>query len=64
MEYDDVWSESVGKEKQEILEVVKCKYLKWVIELNKNTPGYMVLEEKRRDKLKVKAGKRAVTFKD
>jgi hypothetical protein len=46
------------------VERVQEKYLRWVLEVDRETPGYIVREECKRSKLRVKAGKRAAKFED
>jgi hypothetical protein len=40
------------------------KYLKGVLRLDRETPGYIVGEECKRNRLRVKAGQRAARFED
>lgn len=56
----EVW----GWKEQEKLESVQIKYLRWVLGLDRETPGYIVLEETKRDKLRVEAGKRAIKYEE
>lgn len=39
-------------------EQVQMKYVKWVLGLESSTPNYVVLDETKRDELRVKAGRR------
>jgi hypothetical protein len=43
---------------------VQEKYLRWVLGVDRETPEYIVREECKRNKLRVKAGKRAAKFED
>jgi hypothetical protein len=43
---------------------VQEKYLRWVLGVDRETPGYIVRGECKRSKLRVKAGKRAAKFED
>jgi hypothetical protein len=43
---------------------VQKKYLRRVLGVDKETPRYIVTEECKRNKLRVKAGKRAAKFED
>ncbi|KAJ3666832.1 hypothetical protein Zmor_002262 [Zophobas morio] len=43
-------------------EAVQEKYLRWMLALRKETPGYIVREECKREKLRVYTGKRAVKY--
>jgi hypothetical protein len=43
---------------------VQEKYLRWVLGMERETPGYIVKEECKRNRLKVKVGKRAAKFED
>ncbi|KOC71279.1 hypothetical protein WH47_02363 [Habropoda laboriosa] len=49
------------KERAEI-EKIQVRYIKWTLGLDIRTPGYLVLEESKREKLRVKAGIRAWKF--
>jgi hypothetical protein len=40
------------------------KYLRWVLGVIRETPGYIVREECKRNRLRVKAGKRAAKFEE
>jgi hypothetical protein len=56
----EIW----GWKEQDEVERVQEKYLRWVLGVDRVTPGYIVREECKRSKLRVKAGKRAVKFED
>jgi hypothetical protein len=43
---------------------VQEKYLRWVLEVDRETPGYTVREKCKRKRLRVKAGKRTTKFED
>jgi hypothetical protein len=43
---------------------VQEKYLRWVLGVEKETPGYTVREQCKRNRLRVKAGKKAERFAD
>jgi len=47
-----------------VIERVQEKYIKWILGLDKNTPGYIVREEMKTDKIRVDAGKLAVKYED
>jgi hypothetical protein len=49
---------------QEGLEGVQGKYLKWVLGVDRETPGYIVMEETKRDGIRIEAGKRAIRFEE
>jgi hypothetical protein len=51
-------------EEQDEVEKVQAKYLRGVLWMDRETPGYIVREECKRNRLKVKAGKRAAKFED
>jgi hypothetical protein len=51
------------KEQEEVVRVQE-KYLRWVLGVDRETPGHIVREECKRSKLRVKAGKRAAKFED
>ena len=57
-------SEVWGWKEQECLEAIQTKYMKWVLRLERETPWYIVLEECKRDLLRVDAGKRAVKYEE
>lgn len=54
----EVW----GFKVYEAIEKLQERYTKWVFGLDSCTPGYMVREEFKRDKIRKKAGERAVKF--
>jgi hypothetical protein len=56
----EIW----GWKEQEEVERVQEKYLRLVLGVDRETPGYIVREECKRSKLRVKAGKRAAKFED
>jgi hypothetical protein len=43
---------------------VQEKYLRRMLEVDREAPGYIVKEECKRNRLRVKAGKRAAKFED
>jgi hypothetical protein len=56
----EIW----GWREQEGLEGVQGKYLKWVLGVDRETPGYIVMEETKRDEIRIEAGKRAIRFEE
>lgn len=56
----EIW----GWKEYEEIERVQEKYLRWILGVDMNTPGYIVREETKREKLRVEAGRRAVKFED
>jgi hypothetical protein len=52
----EIW----GWKEQEKAERVQEKYLRWVLGVDKETPGYTVSEKCKSSRLRVKAGKRTV----
>jgi hypothetical protein len=56
----EIW----GWKEQEEVERVQEKYLRRVLGVDRETPGYIVREECKRRKLRVKAGKKAAKFED
>jgi hypothetical protein len=56
----EIW----GWKEQEEMERVQEKYLRWVLGVDRETPGYKVRAECKRSRLRVKAGKRAAKFED
>jgi len=51
----EIWGYKEWKEREAIQE----KYLRWVLGLEWNTPGYIVREELKRNKMRVETGWRA-----
>jgi hypothetical protein len=51
-----------GWKEQEQVERVQEKYLRWVLEVGREMPRYIVREECKRNRLRVKAGMRAANF--
>jgi hypothetical protein len=43
---------------------VQEKYLRWVVRVDRETPGYIVVREECKERLRVKAEKRAGKFED
>jgi hypothetical protein len=56
----EIW----GWKEQEEVEKVQEKYLRGVLGVERETPGYIVREEYKMNRLKVTAGKRAAKFED
>jgi hypothetical protein len=56
----EIW----GWKAQEEEEKVQGKYLRGVLGEDREMPGYIVNEECKRNRLRVKAGKRAAKFED
>ncbi len=56
----EIW----GWKERESLERVQAKYLKWTLGLEKETPEYIVLEETKREKLRIEAARRAMKFEE
>jgi len=54
----EIW----GWEEREREERTQERFLKWVMGADWRTPGYMIREEVKRDKLRIRAGKRAWEF--
>lgn len=46
------------------IERLQEKYLRWVLTVEYGTPGYMVREKLQRDKLRTRAGNRALGFEE
>jgi hypothetical protein len=53
-----------GWKEQEEVEKVQEKYLKWVLGVDRETAGYIVREECKRNRMRVKAGKRTAKIED
>lgn len=51
----EIW----GWEEREKMEWMEKRYLKWVLGVDRRTPGYLVKEELQRNKLRGRAGRRA-----
>jgi hypothetical protein len=57
----EIWG---WKEQEEVERVQENYYLRWVLGVDRETPGYIVREECKRNRLRVKAGKRVAKFED
>ena len=55
-------AEIFGWNEHKKLETIQEKYIRWCLELDRNTPSYMILAETGMNKLKIDAGRRAVNF--
>jgi len=55
---EEVW----GWKEREGIERIEERYLRWLLGMERRTPGYMVREELKRDKLRGRAGRRAWGF--
>lgn len=51
----EIW----GWREEEVVERIQERYIRWVLELDTCTPGYIVREEAKRDKMRVDTGSRA-----
>ena len=56
----EIW----GWKERKVIENIQMKYLKWVLGVNKRTPNYMVLEESKREKMRIETGYRAFHFEE
>ena len=56
----EIWGYKEWKEVEKLQE----KYLRWILKLDGTTPGYVVREELKREKIRIEAGKRAGWFED
>jgi hypothetical protein len=56
----EIW----GWKEQEKVEKLQEKYLRGVVGVDRETPGYIVREECKRNRLRMKGGKRAAKFED
>ncbi|KYN22664.1 hypothetical protein ALC57_04934 [Trachymyrmex cornetzi] len=56
----EIW----GWKERERVESLQDRYIKWVLGVDRGTPGYMVREEIQREKMRVRAGKRAWAFEE
>jgi len=54
----EIW----GWKEREGLEKLQERFLKWILGVERSTPGYMVREELQRERLKGRAGMRAWSF--
>jgi hypothetical protein len=54
----------MGMERARRVGRVQGKYLKWVLGVDRETPGYIVMEETKRDGIRIEAGKRAIRFEE
>lgn len=56
----EIW----GWLERESIEKIQLKYLKWCLELQRCTPDYIVLEETKRGKIKIRLGLRALNYEE
>jgi len=56
----EIW----GWKERERIERMQERYLRWMMGVSWRTPGYMIREELQRDKLRVRAGRRAWGFEE
>jgi hypothetical protein len=54
----EIW----GWKERESVEKLEERYLRWVLEVDARTQGYMVREELQREKMKSRVGRRAWSF--
>jgi len=59
----DYGAEIWGWKEREEIEMVQDRFLRWVVGVEKYTPGYMVREELQKDKLRGRARLRAWGYK-
>jgi len=52
------WKETEGMER------LQERYLRWVLGVERRTPGYLVREEVQREKLRIRVGRRAWSFEE
>ncbi|KAK1131940.1 hypothetical protein K0M31_016082 [Melipona bicolor] len=57
-----VWCGIVGFRERVEVERLQLKYIKWTFGLDIRTLNYIVLEETKREKIRVRAGRRALSF--
>lgn len=50
------------QKEQAKLEAVQIKYIKWCLGLNRCMPGYIVLDETKVDKLRLKTGEKVLKY--
>lgn len=55
-------AEMFGWKEWESLERVQIRYIKWCLGLHRCTPWYLVLDETKIDKVRVRAGERAMKY--
>lgn len=51
-----------GWQYEDRLDRIKRKYVKWILELNRGTPNYILLEETMIREIKMKAIRRAIRY--
>ena len=51
-----------GFKEYEKAEKIQEKYFRWILRAGRNTPGYIIMEETKRRKIRYDAGKRAMKF--
>jgi hypothetical protein len=61
--YTDVWGRDLGREGTRGGRESE-KYLRWVLGVDRETPTYIVREECKRNRLRVKVGKRAAKYEE
>ena len=54
----EIWGWREYKE----IEIIQERYLKWLLRLHRTTPGYIIREELKREKIRVRTGKIAATY--
>lgn len=47
---DELWGENLGIEEREKMEKLEERYMRWVMEVDRTTPGYLIREEIQREK--------------
>lgn len=56
----EVW----GWTEQTEIETTQTKYIKWILGLNRQTPSYIILEETKRNRLRIEASRRAMKYEE
>ena len=56
--------ELIGWKESAEMERIQLKYIKWSVGLNRCTPGYIVLAETNKGRIRIKAGRRVMKFEE
>lgn len=57
-------AEILGWVERQKIERIQEKYIRWILGLDWRTPGYIVTGEGKREKLRTKAGRRAMKYEE
>jgi hypothetical protein len=54
----EIW----GWKRQKEIERIQEKYIRWIMNIDRQTPAYLILKDTGRNRLEIKAGKRIVRW--